>query len=157
MNVAEPWMSQCLCAANAQAIANQRAEGYVMDQPANVVLSVSTVTGDTVRNMKGEDLGWIEEVMIDLDSGRIAYAVLSSGGFLGMGDRLYAIPWNALTVDLEQREFVLDMEKERLERAPGFDKENWPRMADRQWGETIHRYYGSKPYWYATTSAREPS
>ena len=128
-----------------------------MDQPANVVLSVSTVTGDTVRNKKGEDLGWIEEIMIDLDSGRVAYAVLSSGGFLGMGDRLHAIPWNALAVDLEQREFVLDIEKERLERAPGFDKDNWPRMADRQWGEIIHRYYGSKPYWDATAAAREPS
>lgn len=127
-----------------------------MERPENV-LCASTVTGDTVRNMKGQDLGRIEEVMIDLDSGRIAYAVLSSGGFFGMADRFYAIPWNALTVDLEQREFILDMEKEQLERAPGFDEDNWPRMADRQWGETIHGYYGSKPYWDGTAAAREPS
>jgi sporulation protein YlmC with PRC-barrel domain len=128
-----------------------------MEQPANVVLSVSTMTGDTVRNMKGEDLGKIEEVMIDLDSGRIAYAVLSSGGFFGMGDRFYAIPWNALTVDMEQREFILDMEKERLERAPGFDEDSWPLMADRQWGETIHGYYGSKPYWDGSAVPRDRS
>jgi len=118
-----------------------------MDQPEHIVLCASTVTGDTVRNMKGEDLGKIEEVMIDLDSGRIAYAVLSSGGYLGRGDRLFAIPWNALSVDMEEREFILDMEKERFEQAPGFDEDNWPRMADRQWGETIHGFFGRKPYW----------
>lgn len=128
-----------------------------MDQTENIVLSVSTMTGDTVRNMKGEDLGKIEEVMVDLDCGRIAYAVLSSGGFLGMGDRFYAIPWNALTVDLEQREFILDVDRERLERAPGFDEDNWPLMADRQWGETIHGYYGRKPYWDGPAAAPELS
>lgn len=127
-----------------------------MDQPANVMCA-STVTGGTVRNMKGQDLGRIEEVMIDLDRGRIAYAVLASGGFLGMAERFYAIPWNALSVDVEQREFILDMEKEQLERAPGFDDDNWPRMADRQWGETIHGYYGRKPYWEASAAAHEAS
>jgi sporulation protein YlmC with PRC-barrel domain len=128
-----------------------------MDHTTSVVLSASTMTGDTVRNMKGEDLGRIEEVMIDLDSGRIAYAVLSAGGFLGIGDRFFAIPWNALAVDLEQREFILDVDKERLERAPGFDEDSWPLMADRQWGETIHGYYGRKPYWDGAAATRDHS
>lgn len=122
------------------------------NESADALMSASTVTGDTVRNMKGEDLGRIEEVMIDLGSGKIAYAVLAAGGFLGMGGRYLAVPWNALAVDMEQREFILDVEKERLEQAPAFDEDNWPSMADRQWAETVHGFYGSRPYWEAAQS-----
>jgi len=125
-----------------------------MEQEANAILCASTVTGDTVRNMKGEDLGRIEEVMIDLDCGRVAYAILSSGGFLGQGETLRAVPWTALNVDLELREFVLDMDKEQLDRAPRIDEENWPHMSDRQWGETIHGFYGSTPYWHGEAQLR---
>jgi sporulation protein YlmC with PRC-barrel domain len=111
------------------------------------VLSADTFTGDTVVNRKNEDLGKIEHLMIDLDSGRVAYAVLSFGGFLGMGDKLFAIPWKALTVDTSEKRFVLDLDKERLEQAPGFDKANWPDMADRSWGEGVYKYYDAEPYW----------
>lgn len=111
------------------------------------VLSASTLKGDSVVNSKDETLGTIEELMIDLDSGRIAYAVLSFGGFLGMGDKLFAIPWNALNVDTIEKRFVLNVPKERLENAPGFDKDNWPNMADQTWGTKIYSYYGSKPFW----------
>jgi sporulation protein YlmC with PRC-barrel domain len=126
------------------------------NEAAEAVMSASTVTGDTVRNMKGEDLGRIEEVMIDLGSGCIAYAVLAAGGFLGMGARYLAVPWNALAVDLDQREFILDVEKERLDRAPAFDEDNWPSMTDRQWAETVHGFYGSRPYWEAGASPARP-
>ena len=90
------------------------------------VLSASTLIGDTIRNRQGEELGSLEEIMIDLDSGRVAYAVLSFGGFLGLGDKYFAIPWQALFVDTEKEEIVLDISKEKLENAPGFDKDNWP-------------------------------
>ena len=85
--------------------------------------------------------------MIDLDTGRIAYAVLSFGGFLGMGDKLFAIPWSALTVDKVEKRFILNVDKELLKRAPGFDKDHWPNMADRAWGAQVFKYYGAKPYW----------
>lgn len=111
------------------------------------VLSASTLKGDSVVNAKDEKLGTIEELMIDLDRGCIAYAVLSFGGFMGMGDKLFAIPWNALTVDTIEKRFVLNVVKERLEMAPGFDKDNWPNMADQEWGAKIYSYYGSKPFW----------
>ena len=111
------------------------------------VLSASTLKGDSVVNAKEEKLGTIEELMIDLDRGCIAYAVLSFGGFLGMGDKLFAIPWNALKVDTIEKRFVLNVAKERLEMAPGFDKDNWPNMADQEWGAKIYSYYGSKPFW----------
>lgn len=111
------------------------------------VLSASTLIGDEVRNAMGEKLGKLEEIMLDLDEGRVAYAVLSFGGFLGVGDKLFAIPWEALAVDTENEEIVLDVPKERLENAPGFDKDNWPQTTDRQWLSEVHSYYGYDPYW----------
>ena len=119
-------------------------------QPAKtygLVLSASSLKGDNVVNHQGEDLGKIEEIMIDLDRGRVAYVVLSFGGFLGMGDKLFAIPWQAFTVDTTQKRLVLNADKELLEKAPGFDKNNWPDMADLALGSTLYGYYGYKPYW----------
>ena len=86
-------------------------------------------------------------LMIDLPSGRIAYAVLSFGGFLGMGEKLFAVPWNALTVDEDQKQIVLNADKEQLKNAPGFDKDDWPDMVNIRWGTQIHTYYGTQPYW----------
>ena len=111
------------------------------------VLSASTLKGNSVVNAKDEKLGTIEELMIDLNKGRIAYAVLSFGGFMGMGDKLFAIPWSALTLDTVEKRFVLEVKKELLEKAPGFDKDSWPNMADQTWGAKIYSYYGSKPFW----------
>jgi len=85
--------------------------------------------------------------MIDIASGRVAYAVLSFGGFLGMGDKLFAIPWSSLAIDTVEKRFILNVDKSLLERAPGFDKNNWPDMADRTWGAGVYSYYGTKPYW----------
>lgn len=111
------------------------------------VLSSSSIVGTTVQNMGREDLGEIKDLMIDLSGGRIAYAVLSFGGFLGMGDKLFAIPWEAFQVVQEEEVLLLNVAKEKLEQAPGFDKDNWPDMADVTWGESIHAYYGYDPYW----------
>ncbi len=111
------------------------------------VLAADTLTGDKVLNLQKEDLGKIEHLMIDVETGRVAYAVLSFGGFLGMGDKLFAIPWSALTVDTVEKQFILNVDKKLLERAPGFDKAHWPNMADRSWGAEIATYYGAKPYW----------
>ncbi len=111
------------------------------------VLSASTLTGDKVKNLCGEDIGKVDELMIDLEAGRIAYVVLSYGGVLKMGNKLFAIPWNAFQIDEDQKAFVLDMDKQRFENAPGFDKDNWPDMADRTWGASIYEFYGTRPYW----------
>jgi hypothetical protein len=77
----------------------------------------------------------------------VAYAVMSFGGFLGMGDKLFAVPWAALKLNPDTQRFVLDVERERLERAPGFDKSKWPMMADLTWAAEIHSYYRTQPYW----------
>ena len=111
------------------------------------VLAASTITGDRVRNSAGEDLGKIEEVMLDIPSGRIAYAVLSFGGFLGIGDKLFAVPWKALQIDTSEHEFILDVPRQTLETAPGFDKNNWPDMADPEFSGPVHEFYNQAPYW----------
>jgi sporulation protein YlmC with PRC-barrel domain len=111
------------------------------------VLSSSSICKDHVKNAAGDDLGKIEDLMIDLHSGRIAYAVLSFGGFLKMGNKLFAIPWEALKFDATKKNFILHVEKSRLENATGFDKDNWPNMADATFGSNLYRHYGFKPYW----------
>ena len=122
----------------------------VMDEPRKHyrrVMSASTLTGDKVVNTAGEDLGKLNELMIDTQAGRVAYAVLSFGGFLGMGDKLFAIPWDQLSLDEDRKRFVLNVNRETLEKAPGFDKDKWPDMADPSWREQIYSYYGSRRYW----------
>jgi sporulation protein YlmC with PRC-barrel domain len=118
-------------------------------------LSSSTLKGDKVINAAGEDLGKIEELMIDLRDGRLAFAVLSFGGFLGMGDKLFAIPWQALRLKLHEHAFVLDVPKETLEKAEGFDKDNWP-ITSREWLSTVYGYYGYQPYWQTEVTVGMP-
>ena len=115
--------------------------------PGPEVMDADTLIGDSVVNAAGEDLGEIKAIMLDVETGRIAYSVLSFGGFLGMGNKLFAIPWSALTLDAGEKRFVLDIEKERLDSAPGFDKDHWPTMADANWARKLHEYYGVRPYW----------
>ena len=115
--------------------------------PGPELMGANTLDGEDVYNTKDEDLGDIKEIMIDMRSGRIAYAVLSFGGVLGMGDKLFAVPWSALKLDTVKKRFTLDINKERLDGAPGFDKDAWPRMSDQVWGKQVHSYYKAKPYW----------
>jgi sporulation protein YlmC with PRC-barrel domain len=124
------------------------------DKELRRVMSASSLAGDRVRNTAGEDLGKVKELMVDVPSGTVAYAVLSFGGVLGMGDKLFAVPFNALTLDEDEKEFILNADKATLENAPGFDKDKWPDMADPAWGGQIHRHYGVAPYWEETGETR---
>lgn len=115
--------------------------------PGPYVMAASTLDGDKVMSSDGEDVGKIKDIMLDVSSGRIAYAVMSSGGFLGIGDKLLAIPWNALALDTDRKCFLLSVPAEVAKNAPGFDKDHWPVMADLAWATQLHEYYGSSPYW----------
>ena len=115
--------------------------------PGPEVMAVTTLNGDKVMSSDGEHVGKIADLMLDVRSGRIAYAVLSTGGFLGIGDTLHAIPWSALTLDAIERCFVVDIPAQRLKDEPGFDKDHWPSMADATWGTQLHQYYNRRPYW----------
>ena len=113
--------------------------------PGPRLMGADTLIGDNVVNGAEDDLGDIKDIMLDMETGSVAYAVLSFGGFLGMGDKLFAVPWQALHLDTVNKRFVLDIDKERLQNAPGFDKDAWPDMADTQWTQAIHSFYGTDP------------
>lgn len=115
--------------------------------PGPDVMAANTLDGDKVYTTDGDDVGKIKEIMLDVRSGRIAYAVLASGGVLGIGDKLLAIPWSALTLDTDRKCFLLSVSSESVRNAPGFDKSHWPMMADPHWAAPLHEYYHSKPYW----------
>lgn len=115
--------------------------------PEPQLISAGMLTGEKVVDTRNSTLGKINEIMIDVASGRIAYAVMSCNGIPSAGEKLFAIPWQALELDAENECFVLDIDKERLERAPGFNQDHWPSMADPKWGARIHNYFGSRPYW----------
>jgi sporulation protein YlmC with PRC-barrel domain len=103
--------------------------------------------GTDVMNPNGDDLGDIKEVVIDPSSGRVAYAVVAFGGFLSMGEKLFAVPYSAFEYDMVKNKYVLDVTKERLEAAPGFDSDNWPSMAEEKWNRDVYKYYDRTPYW----------
>lgn len=113
--------------------------------PGPGLMGAETLVGNDVFNQKDEDLGDIKEIMLDMRTGRVSYAVLSFGGFMGMGEKLFAVPWEALTLDTANKRFVLNTDKASLENAPGFDKDKWPNMADSSWAAGIHAYYGTTP------------
>lgn len=114
--------------------------------PGPHLMGAATLIGNDVYSKEEVNLGDIKEIMLDVSSGRVSYAVLSFGGFLGMGEKLFAVPWGALKLDAENKRFVLDVNKEQLTNAPGFDKSHWPDMADATWAKSIHSFYGAKAY-----------
>lgn len=115
------------------------------DGPGPNLMGADTLLGNDVSNRDGESLGDIKEFMLDMTTGKVAYAVLSFGGLLGLGDKLFAVPWGALTLDTINKRFTLNVSKETLEKAPGFDKERWPSMSDKTWADGVHKFYGT-PY-----------
>ncbi len=112
--------------------------------PGPDLMGADTLIGNDVYNTADESLGSIKELMLDMRSGRVSYAVLSYGGFMGMGDRLFAVPWQALKLDTANKRFILNVSKEQLKDAPGCDKDPWPSMADTAWESGIHTFYGVK-------------
>jgi sporulation protein YlmC with PRC-barrel domain len=112
-----------------------------------VLLRSRTLFDYRVKSPQGEDLGKIEEVMIDMEMGRVAYAVLSFGGFWGLGDKWVPVPWDAVALQPDQKVLVLQIEKEKIQKAPNFEPTTLPDLANRSWGAVIHTYYGYPAYW----------
>jgi sporulation protein YlmC with PRC-barrel domain len=111
------------------------------------VQKASDLIGKSVENPQGERLGAVQDLAIDAEQQRVAYAVLSFGGFLGMGEKWFAIPTGALTLSENGKHFILAVEKDRLKDASGFEKDNWPKMGNPAWGMEVHKFYGQRPYW----------
>lgn len=115
------------------------------DLPSGLVRATD-VLGATVKNEHGVSVGKIDDLVLDVERSRIAYGVLSFGGFLGMGEKLFALPWPTLSHRGGVKEPVLHVDPERLKNAPGFDRNHWPSMSQ-PWGTDIHSYYGTQAYW----------
>lgn len=110
-------------------------------------LSASSLIGNPVRNARGDDMGKVEDLMISLKTGVIAYAVVSFGGFLGMGEKYFAVPWGAMRLDTAHKEFVLPIAKDVLKEAPGFDKDEWPDFEDISWAAGVSAFYRTHANW----------
>jgi sporulation protein YlmC with PRC-barrel domain len=111
------------------------------------LISADKVQGTVVYNSSGDKLGTVEDVMIDKTSGKVAYAVMSFGGFLGIGEKYHPLPWSTLTYDTKLDGYNVPMSKEVLEKAPTYGVDEKIDMNDRRWGEQVHRYYNVDPYW----------
>ncbi len=114
------------------------------------ILSSSSITGKSVSNLKSENIGDIKDLMIDPNNSEVIYAVLSFGGFMGIGNKLFAVPLKALQFSDRDDTIRLDVNKEKLENAPSFDEDNWPSTADKTFTDSVNRHYGIQDQRHAT-------
>jgi hypothetical protein len=117
------------------------------------LIAADKVNGTSVYNRQGEHLGAIEDVMLDKISGKVAYAVLAFGGFLGIGERYHPLPWSVLAYDTQMGGYVVDLDRSRLEGAPTFAANDDVDWNDRAWGKRVNDYYGTTPWWHVPPAA----
>jgi sporulation protein YlmC with PRC-barrel domain len=108
------------------------------------VLSATSLVGDQVVNASGDGLGKLEDIMIDTSTGKIEYGVLNFGGVLGVGNKLFAVPFDQFSVDTAKERLVLNIDKDILKDAPGFDKDNWPNFADQNFRNEVSSFYSRR-------------
>ncbi len=113
----------------------------------NSLIGAEKVSGTEVYNSAGEHLGEVHDVMIDKVSGKVAYAVMSFGGFLGIGQKYHPLPWSTLDYDVRKGGYVVNMTKDQLEKAPTYDAGREPDWSDRAYEKNLHDYYRATPYW----------
>jgi sporulation protein YlmC with PRC-barrel domain len=121
-----------------------------IDDPKNTsgrLIAADQVQGTYIYNPAGDSLGSVEDVMIDKVSGRIAYAVVGFGGFLGIGDRHYPLPWEKLKYDTSMGGYVVDLDRQTLEGTPSYATNETAGWQDPDWGRRVDDYYGAHPYW----------
>ena len=106
------------------------------------LLPASALTGNDVKNVQGESLGHVKDIVLDTQSNRVAYYVLSFGGILSMGDKFFAIPPEAMKLNTTDKFFILNVDKERLSKAEGFNKGQWPDMADPTFRSNLYQHFG---------------
>ncbi|HUO98202.1 MAG TPA: PRC-barrel domain-containing protein [Rhizomicrobium sp.] len=122
-------------------------EDHLKATESGNLIAASKVQGTRVVNTAGDKLGEIENVMIDKPSGKVAYAVMSFGGFLGIGDRHHPLPWGVLKYDTNLEGYVVNLDKRILEKAPNYATDDEIDWEDRDWGQRLHDYYDVPPYW----------
>jgi sporulation protein YlmC with PRC-barrel domain len=113
----------------------------------STLISASKVSGASVYNRTGESIGQIHDVMVDKVSGKVAYAILSFGGFLGMGESYHPLPWSLLRYDPGMTGYVVNLSKEKLQSGPSYATDADPGWGNRAYDEKVHGYYGTPPFW----------
>jgi hypothetical protein len=121
-------------------------DGAAIEETDRLIAS-DKVEGTAVYNRQNEHLGTVHNFMVDKSTGRVAYAVMSFGGFLGMGESYHPLPWRVLTYDMRRGGFVVDLDSSRLKKAPTYTASNEPNWSDRRYGNRIDEFYGMTPYW----------
>jgi sporulation protein YlmC with PRC-barrel domain len=137
-----------------QSTQSDRTSGRESESSCSNITPATTLEGHMIIAADGQAIGKVREIMLDLQAGRIVYVVVSTGGFLGFGNKLFALPWSALTFDATRRCLLLAISSERLKSAPHFDKHHWPSMVDCTWA-SVDRHYGREPYWHALGADEE--
>lgn len=117
--------------------------------PCPNVDPITRLIGSRINSLDGQDIGKLSDVMIDVKAGKIAYAVLSEGGFFGRSDILHAVPWRVLKYDGDARLFLLAATAARVREEPGFKQGAWPNIENERWARALHRFYNITPYWEA--------
>ena len=125
----------------------ERRRGPRVSAPGTRLVGAAALCGERIVARDGEAIGHVGELLLDVQRGRIAYAVVAQGGFMGLGERLHAIPWGALRVDAERQCLALDADRATFLAAPDFDREHWPSEPGADWHHRLHRHYGCRPYW----------
>jgi len=142
-------------AGNAQACQSILAEADALvravEQPR--VVSADDLAKVKLHSPSGEEMGSIDELVVDPNTGRVAYAVVELGGFLGIGERNFPVPWALIQPTPDNQGMILNVPKDRLTAAPQFTSSNRPDMSDRQWAMALHTYYGVQPYWMRDSAA----
>lgn len=128
--------------------AQQKARESTGQEGMTLTHRASQIPGMTVKNRAGKEIGSIEDIVLDANSGKIRYAAVSYGGFLGLGDKLFAVPWSAFDIrreadDEDEYYLMLDVDEQSLQNAPGFDQNHWPDFADPQW-KAVDKFYGER-------------
>jgi sporulation protein YlmC with PRC-barrel domain len=111
--------------------------------PGPRLMGADTLIGDHIHNTQDEHLGDLKEIILEVETGKVAYAVMSAGGVFTIGEKLFAVPWDALKLDTVNKRLILNVDKERLDNAPGFDSDHWPDMADQTWATSVRNYYST--------------
>jgi sporulation protein YlmC with PRC-barrel domain len=130
-------------------------DGAIGDGPGPEIMAASSLDGNKVMSSDGEHVGRITNIMLDVRTGRVGYAVLSKRGFLGLGSTRHAIPWSALTLDTSENCFRVNITARQIREEPGIDKDHWPSMAGITWASELHRYYNRDPYWSSAIDSSE--
>jgi sporulation protein YlmC with PRC-barrel domain len=123
----------------------ERSKARILPVPR--VASAISLSKSGVTNANGDDLGRVEDIMIDLESGRIAFVVISFGGTFTREPKLLAVPWEVVRISLHDKKMILNVTKETLTDAPSFQKNNWPDLTNLSWLQKVYAFYDSRPYW----------